>query len=335
MSKSQFNWPIVGNQPLVEYLQHCLGAGNLSHAYLWYGPEHIGKSTLTRNFIHSLYCQASGVKPCFNCEPCRQISQGIHPEVIWLSRLREEKTNKLKKNISIEQVRTLIGKLSLHSFADTYKVAVIDQAQYLSAEAANALLKTLEEPSAKTILILLTNNLAVLPPTLVSRCQLLRFRPVEAGAIEAYLLTQSADPKLARQLAALAYGRPGLAINFLAVPDSLADYQDQIQQILALPAADLVERFRLGYELLETGTDDSLAELLLELEKVWRDVLLIKFGLGALVAQPQFVGALDQLVGHYSARQILEIFRQLQQARRYARANVNQKLILENLVLNF
>src|SRR3989344_1191746 len=169
----QSKWPIVGHSHIVSYLQNSLNNLKLAHAYLFVGLDHVGKAAVAGYFINSLVCQNLEVEalavPCGECQSCRQALSGNHPDVYWLARELNEKTDKLKKNISIEQVRQLQNKLSLRSFLNSYKIAVVSEAQTLSAEAANSLLKTLEEPSARTVLILLAENLARLPQTIVSR----------------------------------------------------------------------------------------------------------------------------------------------------------------------
>ena len=139
--ETQSSWPIVGHSNFVSYLKHCLGSSQVGQAYLFIGPAHLVKTTLTKHFVDQLVEGADQVS----------VNPKLHPDIHWLARETNEKTGKLKKNISIEQVRQLQNKLSLHSFLNTYKVGVITQAHTLSTEAANSLLKTLEEPTPKTI----------------------------------------------------------------------------------------------------------------------------------------------------------------------------------------
>ena len=166
-SEDQFKWPIIGHSNIVSYLKKCLATNNASHAYLFVGQSHIGKTTVAESFVNSLICenlhQGNGQVPCGACQCCQQLSNKIHPDVYWLKREINEKTGELRKNISIEQIRELQNKLSLHSFLNSYKVAVINEAEALSQEAANSILKTLEEPTAKTVLIIKSSPWSRIP----------------------------------------------------------------------------------------------------------------------------------------------------------------------------
>lgn len=334
MSESHYNWPIVGNQPIVRYLQHSIEVGNLSHAYLFHGPPQIGKATVARYFIHSLFCQAK-VKPCFDCQTCQQISNQLHPEVAWLKREVDEKTGKLKKNISIEQIRVLIDKLSLHSFDDSYKVAVIDQAHHLSLGAANALLKTLEEPSSKTILILIADTISSLPQTIASRCQAFKFLPVDSEQITNWLKTQGADSKKAKRLSLLAFGRPGVSLDYLIQGDIYEEYKQLVGDLVKLSQQDIIGRFNTIGQLINSYDLKSVLDVITTLEKIWRDVLLAKNQTTGLITHLQFDQEIDQMAKKHTSQFIVEVLKSLELAKGYIAANVNPKLLMENLVLNF
>lgn len=334
MSESSFNWPIVGNQPITDFLQTSLENKNTAQAYLFYGPAHLGKTTVANLFVRSLFCQDAN-RPCFVCQACRAIENNIHPEVIWLNRLTDEKTSKVKKNITIEQVRGLIQKLNLHSFSDSFKVAVIENANHLSLEAANALLKTLEEPNARTVIILLADNINTLPKTILSRCLKLKFLPVTDQLIEKHLGSLKVETKKAKRLTALAFGRPGLAIDFAASQDLYQDYSELAKEIVGLSAKSLAERFSAVTDFLATKNTQEINQLLNLFEKLWRDALLTKFETVGLVAHSYLNGELTTLAGRYNAKQIVKIIESIKQTKMFLAANVNSKLALENLVLNF
>ena len=137
MSKEEntrFRWPLIGHSRIIDFLQNNLNNGRISHAYLFIGPENIGKSAVANFLVGSLVCRhlndQTKIVPCGQCECCRQLINKIHPDVFWISREMGE-TGKLKKNIGIEQIRQLQDKFNLHSFLNTHKVAVIEQAQNL------------------------------------------------------------------------------------------------------------------------------------------------------------------------------------------------------------
>ena len=342
MSKSEnnrFQWSIIGHAKAVSYLQKSLVNQKISQAYLFVGPKQVGKATVAKYFVDSLICknleQKNGLLPCGQCDSCRQLASQLHPDVYWLEREIDQKSGKLKKNISIEQVRQLQNKLSLRSFLNSYKIAVIDEAQGLSAEAANSLLKTLEEPSARTVLILLAENLARLPQTIVSRCQIINFLPVSSQAIIDYLKILKVERKKAKILAALAFGRPGIALNYATKPEAYLDFQEQAKKFITLLKSGLNDRFKIIGELLEFNDVNSAQATLLVWRKILRDLILVKYSTQNLISNLNLAADLNELAANYRQSELIEMMAQVNEARRYLEANVSPKLTLENLVLNF
>ncbi|MFH1173268.1 MAG: DNA polymerase III subunit delta' [bacterium] len=332
----KFNWDFVGNGNIVEYLKKSLLNRQLVHGYLFYGPDHVGKEKLANFFINSILCadQASGSVPCQTCLHCQQLAKGIHPDVFWLNRQEG------KKNISIEQVNELRNKLGMSSFLNSYKIAVIQEADKMSRGAANALLKTLEEPAKKTIVILITSKISFLPETIVSRCQILRFKPVATLAISEYLTGQGIERYLASVIANLSAGRPGLAINLSEDSDLLNYYQERAKVFLKLKAGDISQRFKEVKSLVDGS--DSYSEKndgLLDVLDIWlsvlRDIFLIKSLSVDLIKNIFIQEELEKLASRYSYGRLREIIKNLKQTQDYLRQNVNQQLALENLVINF
>jgi DNA polymerase-3 subunit delta' len=336
---NRFKWPIVGHSSIIRYLQQGLKNSHVSQAYLFVGPEHVGKTIMAENLVNSLVCknlhQSKGLVPCGQCDCCQQVANKIHPDVFWVQRAVNAKTGKLRKNISIEQVRELQNKLSLHSFLDSYKVAVINEAQTLSQAAANSLLKTLEEPTPKTVIILLTTSLFALPRTIVSRCQILKFLPVSDQEIFEHLLSLKVERKKAKALAALSFGRPGIAINYIIEPDFYTDFQIQVKQFISLMTADINSRFKMIGQSVELSDINSIKETLIIWNKVLRDLILIKYSAENLVSNLKLLPDLKQLAAHYQGEDLVGFLAEVELAKRYLGANVNPKLTLENLVLNF
>lgn len=342
MSKGEencFQWPIIGHSNIVSYLKKSLLSEKVSHAYLFAGPLHIGKTTVTENFVNSLVCenlhQGKGPVPCNVCKCCQQVANKIHPDINWLGREINEKTDKLKKNISIEQIRALQGKLSLHSFLNSYKVAVINEAETLSQEAANSLLKTLEEPTAKTVIILLATSISRLPKTIVSRCQVIKFLPVNTKEILDYLIGLKVDRKKAKTLAVLSSGFPGLAINYFTKPDEYNDFKEKVKQFVNLLKNDINYRFKTVGELINSSDIDETKEYLEIWTGVLRDLVLIKNSTPNLINNLSLATDLEELVDCYSKDNLIKIIKEVKLAKCYLDANVNPKLTLENLVLNF
>jgi DNA polymerase III subunit delta' len=189
MEKENFrkNWPLVGNKQITEFLEKAIIKNELAGTYIFQGIDDLGKSTVARYFAQILLCQdrkSTDILPCGLCPSCHSFKTGqnnneTNEDMLMHGDCHIIKKDDDKKNISIEQVRDFIRVLSMSSFLGNYKIGIIKQADTLSLEAANALLKTLEEPNEKVVIILITPDLETLPETIVSRSQVLNFYPVK------------------------------------------------------------------------------------------------------------------------------------------------------------
>jgi DNA polymerase-3 subunit delta' len=218
-------------------LQQRRAKGRLAHALMFIGPAGIGKHQLAERFAQSLLCaqpHADG-QPCGQCHACSLYAAGTHPDLFRLS--PEEDS----KNIRIDQIRALIERISLSSHYGRHKVVILNPADAMNIAAANALLKTLEEPPADTILLLITDRPSFLPATIRSRCQTLRLALPARDEAQAWLATQLGNPEEAAVLLALAGGAP-LAAQDLA-EEQLARRQEMLNgwQQLARGRADPVK----------------------------------------------------------------------------------------------
>ncbi len=340
VKNSQFKWPVIGHSNIVNYLQKSLYNLNFNHAYLFSGPSNIGKTLVAQYFADSLICdnlgKSSGNIPCFECRPCKQAINKIHPDVFWLKRVNDEKTGKLKKNISIGQIRELQAKLSLHSFMDSHKVAVIMESEKLSQEAANSLLKTLEEPTKKTVIILVTSKINSLPKTILSRCQILNFLPASKKEIFDYLIDQKLERKKAKLISEISGGKPGLAIEYFKDDEIYLEFQDQSKQfIFLLKNNNLGEKFKIIDDIAKANDVNSIKKHLDVWTKVMRDLVLAKYAGQNLVSNSKIYPELSQLSGLYSKQKLLEIIKGVKSVKYYLDANVNPRLALENFILNF
>jgi DNA polymerase-3 subunit delta' len=189
----------IGQQPILSFFDLAVQNGQLAQAYCLAGPSQVGKRTLA----HTLAAKILNVE-------ANKLSS--NPDYYYIERLEDEKTGKKKKEISVDQARELREKFYNRSWLNGYKIAIIDEAELLSEEASNALLKILEEPPTKSIIFLLTENDFLLLPTIRSRCQVLQLRPVPDLEIEKYLRSIS-DDKNIKEIVELSWGRPGRAID--------------------------------------------------------------------------------------------------------------------------
>jgi len=324
--------PLIGNKQLVNFLDKLVVLSerqSIGGSFIFAGPSGAGKKTLANYFIGKLFCRrrtAEG-QPCRECDACRQLAAGVNPDVYWL------RLAKNKKNIAVDEARQLIRSLGLSSFASGYKAAVIEGAEKLSHQAANALLKTLEEPTAKTIIILLVNNVEDLPLTIASRSQTLNFRPAPLGLIYDHLVAERRLKRSqAKNLAALSLGSPGTAIKFLEEPDYLAEHLAAAEFFFQAPALDLNGRLGAVEEL---AAEDAAAvsDLLTVWQAVVRDWLLINLGQGDL-RRYQILADKTGFTASWPTAKLLAWQRSLAQAREYVAANVNPKLVVENFLIN-
>ncbi|MEG3640896.1 DNA polymerase III subunit delta' [Magnetococcus sp. PR-3] len=199
----QFN-QILGQQGALDGLTSAIAAGRLAHGLLFYGPAGVGKKSTVRALVQRTLCHevgehalnASGTLPesgCGHCSSCARFDSGGHPDLLWLEK-QDGRTQLL-----VDQVRDLTHFVALTPLLSNYKVAVIDEVSLMNASAANALLKTLEEPPAQSLIILTTQSPGALLPTIRSRCQAIRFVPLEADILRKLLKNHKTEPPLTDQ----------------------------------------------------------------------------------------------------------------------------------------
>jgi len=240
-----------------------------------------------------------------------------------------------KKNIAIDQIRNFINILGLGAFTSGYKLGIIKAAETLSLEAANSLLKLLEEPKPGVVLILLTSSLDNILPTIVSRSQVINFFPVDNSIIRDYLVSAGASLALANELAPLSGGRPGRAISFWHDQSSYNNYLKQIQIFIDFWKNDLVDRFQ-SLALL-TSADDAAADAMTIInswEAVGRDLLLLNLNNNDLISHRSFLNELKLIAVNFDLNQTNNIFAVLQKAKEYLAANVAAKNVLEFVAIN-
>jgi len=202
---------ILGHESALEALEGLVKRGRLPHAMLFHGPEGVGKASVGRLLARRLLCRDDG---CGACADCRLFDIGNHPDFFGVElELRKDSKTEYRKQIVIDQVRRLSSLAGLAPRQGAHRVFLIDPADRMNAEAQNALLKTLEEPPAPTILILIASRPQVLASTVRSRCFALGFGPLRAEDLATLLEARGFDRNEALERAALAEGRPGRAID--------------------------------------------------------------------------------------------------------------------------
>jgi DNA polymerase-3 subunit delta' len=215
---------MMGHAEAEQAILDAWRTGRLHHAWLLAGPQGLGKADLARRiarFLLTRETRASGAMDSLDA-PGDAIAEklldaGNHPELIWLERVAKEAGKDPARNITVDQVRELTGRMQFTLALGHWRVAVIDAIDDLEAGAANALLKTLEEPPAQTLFLLVSHSPGRLLPTIRSRCRLLRFQPVPDAAMQAWLQAQRpiADLKQVQAAVTAAGGIPGRALELV------------------------------------------------------------------------------------------------------------------------
>lgn len=327
-------WHIIGHDRAVSLLGQSLATGRLSHAYLFTGPEHIGKTTLARELAAALNCTGAEA-PCGECSACRKIAAGNHADVQVIG-LGQSDNGAESKVITIEQIKDMQHDASLPPFEGKHKVFIIEQAELLSIEAANCLLKTLEEPSPNVTFILLTENERLLPETVVSRCLRLELLPGPADVIAAALQERGCDAERAALLARLCHGRPGWAVGAAADEDILAARRDDVGLLLGLMIAPCEERFAWAGQVASKFTQNRRAVygMLETWRDYWRDLMLVKLGRRDMITHIDREAELAETAAAYRLEQIRDFVNRIEDAGQHLRRNVNPRLALEVLMID-
>lgn len=290
---------IIGHKKIINFLDKSIKKNEISHAYLFCGPAHLGKFTVALDFAKKI-TGGAGVK--------------INPDIVLISPETEEKRGKIKKkDIKIEKIRELEHELSLSSYFGKYKVAIIDEAQYLSRASQNALLKTLEEPPEKSIIILVTENANKIIPTIKSRCVIKKFGLVA----ESEIAKLSSGGDNAQNIKFWSLNRPGLAIELIGKEEELKKRKKACDDLKKILDTNLSEKFSFCEEL-SKNEPEMIDEL-----NFWMAILREN-----ILGRNNFF----QLNPQKALAIISEIEKSLKTIKE---TNSNPRLVMENLVLEF
>lgn len=326
-------WNLLGHDTAIGYLKKHTEPGNTRHAYLITGPDGVGRRTLALAFIKALNCTqppAAG-EFCDQCLVCRQINEQRYPDLTVLE------VAEGSKDLKIDQVREMQHTLALAPYQSRYRTVLIPEFQKATIGASNALLKSLEEPPAKAVLILTADAKESLLETIASRCELIRLRPSTILSLESYLRDRlGLEQNLAKRLAHLTGGRAGAAITYSQNEDALAAYDTAIDDLTNLLRSNL--RGRLQYVEKKQGrkgnTREQFAFLIATWLTFWRDVMIAREGANIPLVNLDQEELIRETAALMSSGQIKEILGNHEKGLGQLDANVNPRLVVENLLLN-
>lgn len=298
-----------------------MSKGMVHHAYLFHGPDGVGKKTTAYALAAALNCLApEDGNACGRCSACLAIAGGTHPD---LFRIHPQ-----GKNIKIDQIRELQEALSYKRWQGNYKIAVIDEVDLMTDEAANSLLKILEEPSEKTCFVLITSRPQSLLPTIWSRCQQYSFRALTPELIEQILLEQGISSSQAKLFARLSYGSPGQALAKLKDDNFLNERQRALEYCRKLQDGGTEECFEVAASLNEEE-DEEILDLM---AGWWRDLLVWQASRSEkLLVNIDLYDTIRQ--GNLPLKSLKSALLELEKARQRLRYNANRKLCLEVMTL--
>ncbi len=329
-------WRTIGHQRAISTLERGFREGRLSHAYLLTGPPGVGKMLLALELAQMVNCLGEE-RPCGQCAQCQRIASGLHADVrVVAVEVQPEPEGRSRTVITIGQVREVQREASLKPFEGRCRVFIFDGAEYMREDAANCLLKTLEEPPEQVMLVLLASDASALLPTILSRCQRLDLKPLPLELVASELMARyQAELEKAREVARLSGGRPGWAFRAMSEPELLERRAERLSAIEAVVHGSLEERFEYASRQAAIFLRDREAvrqELDLWLGW-WRDVLVVKEGAPDFAVNLSRLEALKAVAGKLSAAQVVKAIRAVQEALEHLERNVNSRLALDNLVL--
>ncbi|MBP3610046.1 MAG: DNA polymerase III subunit delta' [Lachnospiraceae bacterium] len=259
---------VIGQEQITGHLQNAIRMGKVSHAYILQGEAGSGKKLLAGIFAAALQCEEGGIEPCGHCQSCKQAVSGNHPDI---RRITHEKAA-----IGVDDIRLQLNNdIMVKPYSRPYKVYIIDEAEKMTEQAQNAMLKTIEEPPGYAVILLLTVNAKLLLPTILSRCILLNVRPVARQAVTKLLTERHGIAGYMAEVAAdFADGIPGRAIAYAQSGEFVSLKEDVlkvVKRLESMPAEEIYKKVK-EWAVRKTELPDMLS-----LINLWfRDILVMK-----------------------------------------------------------
>jgi DNA polymerase-3 subunit delta' len=323
------HWNILGHEWAVDMLHQHAARGEFRHAYLFCGPPGLGRRTLALRFAQALNCPAPlepGV-PCGTCRDCKQIEGMRHPDINIIQADSEGGT------LKVDQIREVQRALSLKPYQVNYRVALFLRFQEANDNAANALLKTLEEAPSHAVLILTADNPEQLLPTIISRCEILRLRPLPVATVEADLISRGIDIERARLLAHISGGRPGYARTLVDDATLLEKREERLDDLQSLLPAARVDKFSYADKL--SKDKDAMRQAILIWLSYWRDVMLRVAGANTPLVNIDRNMEIEFLASRLDLPTVRHVVDSLEHTLEKMERNVNSRLLAEVMLMDW
>ncbi|UCB57116.1 MAG: DNA polymerase III subunit delta' [Candidatus Omnitrophota bacterium] len=313
---------IEGQERAIEFFRNSVNKERLAHAYLFLGAPGEGKALLARNLVKFLNCESPVSQGdvftdcCDICASCRKIDNFNHPDVHWIERKG--------KSISIDDIRILQRQMSLKRYEGKTKVFIILEVRHMTEEAANSLLKTLEEPPDDSLIILTSSTLSGLLPTIISRCQIVKFYPLKLEKLKEILIQRyGLSNDEAHFLSAQAEGRIGRALS-LKEEGALGEKNRLIESVSRF------DRGEAAVDIFNIKDKKELARQIRYLLIWFRDILVFKAGLSlSSIINADRAGIVKSQAQRFDFEDLEEIIYGINEAQRMIEQNVNPKIVLE------
>lgn len=318
---------ILGNEMIKEHFLKAIESHRISHAYILTGEEGTGRKSIANAFAMTLLCERGGTEPCMVCHSCKQALSGNHPDLIYV-------THEKPASIGVDDIREQINDtIQIRPYSSYYKIYIVDEAEKMTVQAQNALLKTIEEPPSYAVIILITTNQEAFLPTILSRCVQLKLKPLKDFTVKSYLTEHLKVPEKDAELcAAFARGNLGKAIHLASSEEFKELYRRVMSLLKNVGSMDIWMLLDCIREIKEQNFD--IYEVL-DLMQLWyRDVLMYKVtkDMNLLVFKDEYrmINETGQKIDYAGLEAILAA---IDTARTRLEANVNLDLAMELLLL--
>lgn len=318
---------ILGHEQIKEHFQKAIESHKVSHAYILTGEAGMGRKSLANAFALTLLCEKGKSEPCMECHACKQVLSGNHPDLIYV-------THEKPASIGVDDIREQINDtVMVRPYSSYYKVYIVDEAEKMTQQAQNALLKTIEEPPSYAIIILLTTNQEAFLPTILSRCVQLKLKPLKDFVVKSYLVGSMNIPEAEADVyAAFARGNLGKAITIASSDDFKAMHKEMLNLLKHIRNMDISDLIEYIQKLKEEHLD--IYECLDFMQMWYRDVLLYKVtkDINLLIFKDEYrtINEISKNSGYDGIERILE---SIDKTKVRLDANVNMELALELMLL--